>query len=252
VGVFDTASATPFSVLNVVPDTISLAHPANDTHGNTDDSDIEPDVIAAMPPHAEVSTLLAARPVSETGLGQSSSRCEPAELAVPPRVRVPVSKLLELKAARLSQQAHQLNQKAQAGLRPSNDEARLTTHPTREEISVLKERSQEHCKQHQLEQEHEAKELEALEHKLMECETQATREAMTSGGRDPQALIAESPPLGNSQVSACDADGPTELEIMLATPDLSPEIKKFLGQKKFQNATKMVPSDILTTARRVP
>jgi hypothetical protein len=86
----------------------------------------------------------------------------------------------------------------------------------------------------------------------MERETQVTREAMTSGGRDPQALVAEYPPLGNSQVSTCDTDGPTELEIALATPDLSPEIKKFLGQKKFQNATKMVPSDILTTARRVP
>ena len=83
----------------------------------------------------------------------------------------------------------------------------------------------------------------------MERETQATREAMTSGGRDPQTLVTEYPPLGNSQVSACDADGPTELEIALVTPDLSPEIKKFLGQKKFQNTMKMVPSDILTTAR---
>ena len=114
-----------------MPDTISLAHPADDMHGNMDDSDIEPDVIAAMPPHAEVSTLLAARPVSETGPGQSSSRCEPAEPAVPPRVQVPASKLLlELKAARLSQQAHRLNQKAQAGLRLSNDEVHLTTRPT--------------------------------------------------------------------------------------------------------------------------
>ena len=157
-----------------MPDTISLAHPANNMHGNTDDSDIEPDVIAAMPPHAEVSTLLAVHPVSETGLGQSSSRCEPTEPAVPPRVRVPASKLLELKAARLSQQAHQLNQKAQAGLRPSDNEACPTTHPTQEEISALKERSQERRKQHRLEQEHEVKELEALEHELMEHETQAT------------------------------------------------------------------------------
>jgi hypothetical protein len=135
-------------VLDVVPDTISLAHPANDMHGNMDDSDIELDVIAVMPPYAEVSTLLAAHPVSETGLGQSSSRCEPTEPAVPPRVQVPASKLLELKAARLSQQAHWLNQKAQAGLHPSDDEAHPTTCPTREEISALKERSRECRKQH--------------------------------------------------------------------------------------------------------
>jgi hypothetical protein len=121
-------------VLDVVPDTISLAHPADNTHGNMDDSDIEPDVIAAMPPHAKVSTLLAARPVPETGLGQSSSRCEPAEPAVPPRVQVLASKLLELKAARLSRQAHRLNQKAQAGLRPSDDEARPTTRPTERKL----------------------------------------------------------------------------------------------------------------------
>jgi hypothetical protein len=37
----------------------------------------------------------------------------------------------------------------------------------------------------------------------------------------------------------------------LATPDLSPEVKKFLVQKRFQNTAKMVPSDILSTARQV-
>jgi len=77
VGVFNTASTTPFSVLYVVPDTISLAHPANDTHGNTDDSDIKPDMIAVMPPHAKVSTLLAAHPISETGLGVKATESLP-------------------------------------------------------------------------------------------------------------------------------------------------------------------------------
>jgi hypothetical protein len=87
----------------------------------------------------------------------------------------------------------------------------------------------------------------------MEHKTQATSEATTSGGRDPQAPVEECPPLDNSQLSACDANssGPTELEIALATPDLSPEVKKFLGQKKFQNAMKMMPSNILTMARQV-
>ena len=124
-----------------MPDTISLAHPADDMHGNMDDSDIEPDVIAAMPPHAEVSTLLAARPVSETGPGQSSGRREPADPAVPPKVRVPASKLMELKAARLARQAERRLRKAQAGLPPSNDEVPRITHPTREELRALKERS---------------------------------------------------------------------------------------------------------------
>jgi len=108
--------------------------------------------------------------------------------------------------------------------------------------------------QQRLEQECEVKELEALEHELTEREakeheTQATSEASTSGGRAPQAPVAECPPLDNSQLAACDPNSPTELEIALATPDLSPEAKKFLGQKRFQNVTKMVPSDILTTAR---
>jgi hypothetical protein len=84
-----------------------------------------------------------------------------------------------------------------------------------------------------------------------ERETHMTSEAMTSGGRAPQAPVTECAPLGNSQLSTCDANSPTELEITLANPDLSPENKKFLGQKRFQNATKMVPSNILTTARRV-
>ncbi len=88
-----------------------------------------------------------------------------------------------------------------------------------------------------------------MEHKARECETQVTSEATTSGGRAPQAPVAECPPLDNSQLSACNANSPTELELALANPDLSPELKKYLGQKRFQNTTKMVPSEILTTAR---
>ena len=68
-GVFNTASATPFSVLDIMPTSISIACPTDDTHGNTYDSEIEPDMIAAMPPPTEVSTLLVARPITETVLG---------------------------------------------------------------------------------------------------------------------------------------------------------------------------------------
>jgi hypothetical protein len=165
---------------------------------------------------------------------------------------------LELKAARLSRQAQRLNRKAQAGLPPSDDEARPTTCPTREELRALKEISRARREQHRLDQEREAEELEALERDLMEHEarereTQATSEATTSSGRDPRAPVADSerPTLDNSQLSACDPNSPTELEIALERTDLSPEQKKYLGQKRFQNTTKMVPSDILTTARRV-
>jgi hypothetical protein len=103
-------------------------------------------MIAAMPPPTEVSTLLVARPITETVLGQSPTQREPTEPAVtppaiPPRVRVPASGLLELKAARLARQAHRLAQKAQAGLPPSNDKAHPTTRPTWEELRALKERS---------------------------------------------------------------------------------------------------------------
>jgi hypothetical protein len=54
-------------VLDVVPASISIERPADDTHDNPDDSDldIEPDAIAAMPPPTEVSILLATCPVSE-------------------------------------------------------------------------------------------------------------------------------------------------------------------------------------------
>ena len=161
-----------------------------------------------------------------------------------------------MKAARLSRQAQRLNQKAQAGLPPSDDEARPTNRPDPERLKVLKERRRACLEQERLEQEREAEELEALERELMEHEerereTQATSEATTSGGRDPQAPVAERPPLDNSQLSACDPNSPTELEIALERTDLSPEQKKYLGQKRFQNTTKMVPSDILTTARRV-
>ncbi len=92
----------PFSILDVIPDTISLTRPANDTNHYMDGSDVKPNIIVAMPSPTKVSTLLAAHPISETGPGQSSNRYEPTEPAIPPRVRVPASKLLEMKAARLA------------------------------------------------------------------------------------------------------------------------------------------------------
>ena len=92
-----------------------------------------------------------------------------------------------------------------------------------------------------------------MEHKPREHETQVTSEVTTSGGRDPQAPVTdlECPTLNNSQLSTCNPNSPTELEIALERTDLSPEQKKYLGQKRFQNTMKMVPSDILTMARRV-
>jgi hypothetical protein len=82
----------------------------------------------------------------------------------------------------------------------------------------LKERMRARRERERLEEEREAKELEAMERELQDCEarereTQATRQGTTSGGRALQAPVAECPPLRNSQLSACDADSPTELEI---------------------------------------
>jgi hypothetical protein len=92
-----------------------------------------------------------------------------------------------------------------------------------------------------------------MEHEAKEHETQATSEATTSGGRDPQAPVTDSecPTLDNSQLSTCNPSSLTELEIALERTDLSPKQKKYLGQQRFQNTMKMVLSDILTTARRV-
>ena len=229
-------------------------------HGNADgsDSDIEPDTIAPTPPPAEVSTLLAARPVSETVPGQSPGRRELTEPIVAPPAASPegcvpssrASRLKELQAARLARQAQSRLRKEQLGLPPSDDECRPTYRPTPERLRELHEKRRVRLEQERLKQEREAKELEAMERELMERETQATSGA-TTGGEAPPAPVAECPPLGNSQLSACSANGPTELEIALATPDLSPEQKKFLAQKRFQHTTKMVPSDILTTARQV-
>ena len=161
---------------------------------------------------------------------------------------------MAMKERRLANKAEWDHRMIQQGLTPSNNELPPHFHPDPERLKVLKERCRAHLEQERLEQEHKVKELKAMECELQdcearECETQATSEVTTSGGRALQAPVAECPPLGNSQLSACDTNSPTELEIALANPDLSPENKKFLGQKRFQNATKMVPSDILTTAR---
>jgi hypothetical protein len=41
-------------------------------------------------------------------------------------------------------------------------------------------------------------------------------------------------------------NGPTELEIALAAPNLSPEVRRYLGQKKFQHAKKVEPGNAIT------
>jgi hypothetical protein len=41
-------------------------------------------------------------------------------------------------------------------------------------------------------------------------------------------------------------EGPTELEVALAAPGLSPEVRKYLQQKKFQRAKKVEPGNAIT------
>ena len=102
-------------MLDVVLASISIACPADDTHSNMNDSVVEPDMIAVMPPPAEVSTLHAAHPISKTVLGQSPTQHEPTEPAVAPPTASPgghvpasrESKLRQLKAERLAWQAQQ-------------------------------------------------------------------------------------------------------------------------------------------------
>jgi hypothetical protein len=109
------------------------ACPIDDTHNDTeesdlylDDSDIKPNTIPilVMCPPAKVSTLVVVRPVSETVLGQSPAQHEHIEPAVTPPTaslggHVPASRasrLRQLKAERLAQQAQWRLRKAQAGL----------------------------------------------------------------------------------------------------------------------------------------
>jgi hypothetical protein len=136
-------------VLDVVPASIPIARPVDDTLGNTDDSDVEPDTIEVMPPSAEVSTLLAARPLSDTVPGQAAAQRETTEPTIAPPAASPggpvpgsrASKLRELKAARIARQAERRLRKEQLGLPPSDDELRPTIRPTQERIRELKERS---------------------------------------------------------------------------------------------------------------
>jgi hypothetical protein len=91
--------------------------------------------------------------------------------------------------------------------------------------------------QDQLEKERQANECEALE-----------REAMTPvEERAPLGPVTDGLP-GPSDHGQRNL---TELELALAAPGLSPEDRKFLQQRRFQYATKMVPKEGLTTARQV-
>jgi hypothetical protein len=124
-------------VLDVVPTSISVARPSDDMHIDTDDSDVEPDTIAATPPPAEVSALIAARPISEIVPGQSPAQREPTEPVVAPpatspRVRVQQSKMMEMKARRLAQKAERRRRMEQLGFTPSDDELPPPFRPTPE------------------------------------------------------------------------------------------------------------------------
>jgi hypothetical protein len=67
----------------------------------------------------------------------------------------------------------------------------------------------------------------------------------------PSQVIA--PPLSDSnQDSRRVNEGPTELEIALAVPDLGPEVRKYLQQKKFQRAKKVEPGNAITARQVCP
>jgi len=84
----------------------------------------------------------------------------------------------------------------------------------------------------------------------------ATVPAPPPATADPPTLIAAPPPppitvpplLDSNQDPRCINNGPTELEIALAAPNLGPEVRKYLQQKKFQCAKKVEPGNT-TTAR---
>ncbi len=86
------------------------------------------------------------------------------------------------------------------------------------------------------------------EHEALECEVRTSVKEST-----PLAPVTEGlpGPLDNGQPSVHNTNNLTELEIALAAPDISPEDRKFLKQKRFQYMTKMVPKEGLTTARQV-
>lgn len=63
----------------------------------------------------------------------------------------------------------------------------------------------------------------------------------------PHSHPSTAPPISDSnQDPGRINNGPTELEIALAAPDLSPEVRRYLGQKKFQRAKKMEPGNAIT------
>jgi hypothetical protein len=87
------------------------------------------------------------------------------------------------------------------------------------------------------------KEHEALEHKATTSVRDSTHLAPVTEG-----LLG---PSDSGQLSVHSTNNLTELEIALTAPDLSPEDRKFLEQRRFQHVTKMVPKEGLTTARQV-
>jgi len=87
------------------------------------------------------------------------------------------------------------------------------------------------------------KEHEALEHKATTSVRDSTHLAPVTEG-----LLG---PSDSGQLSVHSTNNLIELEIALTAPDLSPEDRKFLKQRRFQHATKMVPKEGLTTARQV-
>ena len=91
-----------------------------------------------------------------------------------------------------------------------------------------------------------------------ECDTKTASEGSIRTAQDsidagaPPGLVATMvpPPQGsdNSQESGLSNNNLTELEVMLANPNLPPEDRAFTESTKFKNVRKMVPGNV-TTAR---
>jgi hypothetical protein len=76
-----------------------------------------------------------------------------------------------------------------------------------------------------------------------------TAQDSTDASAPPGSVAVTVPPpqgLDNSQESELSNDNLTELDVMLANPNLPPEDRAFAESTKFKNARKMVPGNAMT------
>jgi len=83
-----------------------------------------------------------------------------------------------------------------------------------------------------------------------EGSTQTAQDSTDAGAPPGPVTTTVPPPQGsdNGQESGLSNDNLTELEVMLANPNLPPEDRAFTESTKFKNVRKMVPGNV-TTAR---